>query len=92
MDKEEFTNKIQDAQEDKDTMKAVQLEKTWEERWEWIEANANSYYEDKGHKEGREEAIDDIIKSMLNEQIAYETISKVTGKSIDYIKSIETKE
>ena len=101
MDKDEFTNKVKDAMKDKDTNEAIKLEKTWEERWAWIEANANSYYEDKGHKEGlaegleqgleqgREDKAIEIIENLLIQKINYEIISNVTGKTIDEIKKIE---
>ena len=42
-----------------------------------------------GREEGKEENTISIIKSMLSEKIDYNTISKVTGKTIKEIKEIE---
>ena len=104
-ERSKFVNDIKVASEDKDTWEAVKLEETLEDRFAWIEAFARADERDKslaegleqgieqgieqGREEGREEAKDDMVKSMLSEKLSYEVISKVTGKSIDYIKSIE---
>lgn len=45
---------------------------------------------EKGIEQGKEETIKETIKSMLKEQISYDTISRITKKSIKYIKEIES--
>ena len=44
---------------------------------------------EEGKKEGIKENTESIIKSMIENKIDYETISKVTGKTIEEIKEIE---
>ena len=41
-----------------------------------------------GIVEGRTEAIDDMIKSFIKAGVSIEVVSRATGKSIDYIKTI----
>jgi predicted transposase/invertase (TIGR01784 family) len=41
-----------------------------------------------GRAEGRTEAIDDMIKSFIKAGVSLEVVSRATGKSIDYIKTI----
>ena len=43
-----------------------------------------------GREDGREEAKENLIKNMLRENTDYEYISKITGKTIDEIKQIQS--
>ena len=45
---------------------------------------------EEGRKQGIEQKTINIIKSMLGEKLNYEIISKITGKTIEEIKEIES--
>ena len=80
------------------TLENIKLEDIdWspEERKEWEEWLENSHKEsrEKARAEGLEQGIEQnttaIIKAMLENELDYETISKVTDKTLDEIKKIE---
>ncbi|MGM9882523.1 MAG: hypothetical protein ACI31S_06780 [Bacilli bacterium] len=77
-----------------DSVKNVNSDKKIMEDW-IFEENARLYYEggvDYARKKGFEEGIEDekieVIKNMLKKNIDYNTISEVTGKSVDEIKEM----
>ena len=88
-EKEKFLNTVREVNSDDRILQ------------EWmIEENAKMAYEDDmyaARKEGIEQGIEqgadektiEVIQNMLGENIDYETISKVTGKTIEDIKEIE---
>lgn len=77
------------------TVKEIHYKEDILEDW-MIEQHERWKYEDEmetARQDGIEEGIDannrEVIINMLKENIAYEIISKVTGKKIDEIKEIE---
>ena len=84
-EKKEFLDNVRAANRDEELVAAWRSERN--ERWkrESIENGMRA----EGLKEGEEKEKASIIKSMLNEKIDYNTISKVTGKTIEEIKEIE---
>ena len=44
-----------------------------------------------GLKEGKEQSTIEVIRAMIKNNVSYEFISNVTGKSIEEIKKIENK-
>ncbi len=80
-EKERFLNSIRAVNSDEEIVAAYRNERN--ERWK-RESIENGLRE-----EGKEENTISIIKSMLSEKIDYNTISKITGKTIEEIKEIE---
>lgn len=80
-EKERFLNDIKEKSQDKDTLEAIKFEDNLDYRFKLAEEGA--------YIKGIEQNTIDIIKNMLKNNIDYETISKVTNKSIEEIKEIE---
>ena len=80
-EKERFLNSIRAVNGDEEIVAAYRNERN--ERWK-RESIENGLRE-----EGKEENTISIIKNMLSEKIDYNTISKVTGKTMEEIKEIE---
>ena len=99
-EKEAFLNTVMEAN-NREILKAWNEERN--QIWKEEMTLKNSYKRgiDEGKEEGFQEGIEkglqegieynmvSMIKNMLEEKISYETISKVSGKSIDEIKQIE---
>ena len=60
---------------------------TKEEALEWADWSENTIY-DKGVKIGNQETSEEYIKSMVDNNIDLDTISKITNKTIEEIKEI----
>ncbi len=96
-EKEKFVNDTKDAANNKDTMKAVKLENSLDERIKWIEAIATRNAMEKGIQEGIEKGIQEGIKEttnkiiieMLKRKISPEEIADITEVTIEEIKIIE---
>ena len=80
-EKERFLNSIRAVNGDEEIVAAYRNERN--ERWK-RESIENGLRE-----EGKEENTISIIKNMLSEKIDYNTISKVTGKTMEEIKEIK---
>ena len=95
-EKEVFLNTVMEAN-NREILKAWNEERN--QIWKEEMTLKNSYKRgidegiEKGLQEGMEKGINEeklsTIKNMLKEKISYETISKVSGKSIEEIKEIE---
>lgn len=84
-EKKEFLDNVRATNRDEELVAAWRSERN--ERWK-RESIENGMREE-GLKEGEEKEKTSIIKSMLNEKLDYEFISKITGKTIEEIKEIE---
>ena len=83
-EKEAFLNTVMEAN-NREILKAWNEERN--QIWKEEMTLKNSYK--RGIDEGINEEKLSMIKNMLEEKIGYETISKVSGKSIEEIKEIE---
>ena len=83
-EKEAFLNTVMEAN-NREILKAWNEERN--QIWKEEMILKNSYK--KGIDEGINEEKLSTIKNMFKEKISYETISKVSGKSIEEIKEIE---
>ena len=84
-EREKFLNDIKEKSKDKDVLEGIKFEDNMEYRFKLVEEEA---YE-RGLEQGIEQKTVDIIKSMLDNNISNEIISKVSGKSLEEIKKIE---
>ena len=84
-EKEKFLRDIKEKSKDKDVLEGIKFEDNMEYRFKLVEADA---YE-RGLEQGLEQRTIDIIKSMLENNISNEIISKVSGKSLEEIEEIE---
>ena len=84
-EKKEFLDNVRAANRDEELVAAWRRERN--ERWkrESIENGIREASEEKG----KEEEKISIIKSMLNEKLDYDFISKITGKTTEEVKEIE---
>ena len=84
-EKKEFLDNVRAANRDEELVTAWRRERN--ERWkrESIENGIREEVEEKG----KEEEKISIIKSMLNEKLDYDFISKITGKTTEEVKEIE---
>ena len=101
LEKEKLLSDIKDASQDKDTLKAVRLENSIEDRFRWVEeATRRDTREEvtkevtrevtkEVTKEVTEEVTNKLIKGMLKEKLPYQQISNITGLSVDEIMIIE---
>lgn len=93
LEKEKLLSDIKDASQDKDTLKAVRLENSIEDRFRWVEeATRRDTREEvtkEVTKEVTEEVTNKLIKGMLKEKIPYQQISNITGLSVDEIIMID---
>ena len=84
-EKEQFLNDVERAARDKKIQEDLRLEETLEYRFALVEEDAF----ERGKNLGIEQNTLNIIEEMLNNNIDINTISKVTGKSIDEIEQIK---
>ena len=70
---------------------AEDLFMTTEEALEWADWSENTIY-DKGVKIGNQETSEEYIKSMVDNNIELDIISKITNKTIEEIKDIINKD
>ena len=90
-EKEELLKQVDKASRDEDIQDMISFEKSVEERMNYFAKCAAAEARRETIKEVNNEhikEIDNIIKNMLEENLSYEQISKITGKSIEYIKNI----
>ena len=94
-EKEELLKQVDKASRDEDIQDMISFEKSVEERMNYFAKCAAAEARRETIKEVTKEMnnehakeIDNIIKNMLEENLSYEQISKITGKSIEYIKNI----
>ena len=80
-EKEKFLNDIKEKSKDKDVFEGIKFEDNMEYRFKLVEEDA--------YERGLEQKTIDIIKSMLDNNISNEIISKVSGKSLEEIEEIE---
>ena len=92
-EKDKFLNTVRELNEDEKVVKD----------WMWEENDKLRYYNDleaskeqgieQGIKQGIEQGIEDkskeVVINMLNKNMDYETISEISGKTIEEIKEIE---
>ena len=96
-EKEKFLNDIKEKSKDKDVLEGIKFEDNMEYRFKLVEEDAYERGLEQGLEQGLEKGLEqglvkntiDIIKSMLDNNISNEIISKVSGKSIEEIKEIE---
>ena len=84
-EKEQFLNDVERAARDKKIQEDLRLEDNIEYRFALVEEDAF----ERGKNLGIEQNTLNIIEEMLNNNIDINTISKVTGKSIDEIEQIK---
>ena len=88
-EKDKFLNTVRELNEDEKVVKD----------WMWEENDKLRYYNDleaskeQGIQQGIEQGIEDkskeVVINMLNKNMDYETISEISGKTIEEIKEIE---
>ena len=84
-EKEELRKTYEDINDDSRVLKSWIAEDNI--RWKFEEKEEIGYQT--GKEDGKETATIEMIKNMLNEKIDYNTISKITGKTIEEIQEIE---
>lgn len=87
-EKEKLIDKIEDASSNKETLKAVRLENSLEDRFRYIEAMTRNVTKEETTKEVTKEVTNNIIKSMLKKNITYEDIAEITNTPIETIEKI----
>ena len=88
-EKEKLLSDIKDASQDKDTLKAVRLENSIEDRFRWVEEATRRDTREEVTKEVTKDVTNKLIKAMLKEKLPYQQISNITGLSVDKIIVIE---
>ena len=88
-EKERLLQTIEDVNDDEEIVKAWMLEENARLKYKGEMAYAREEGLEEGIQQGIEQKEFEIIKNMLNKNIDYDTISDITGKSIDEIKLIE---
>lgn len=84
-EKDKFLNTVRELNEDEKVVKD----------WMWEENDKLRYYNDleaskeQGIEQGIEDKSKEVIINMLNKNMDYETISEISGKTIEEIKEIE---
>ena len=88
-EKDKFLNTVRELNEDEKVVKD----------WMWEENDKLRYYNDlkaseeqgieKGIEQGIEGKSKEVVINMLNKNMNYETISEISGKTIEEIKEIE---
>ena len=84
-EKEKFLNTVRELNEDEKVVKD----------WMWEENDKLRYYNDleaskeQGIEQGIEDKSKEVVINMLNKNMDYETISEISGKTIEEIKEIE---
>ena len=95
MSKEEtgvFLDAVDKASSNKEVQEDLRLEKTWEERWQWIEAIARDDMKEKAKKELRGEVTKQVTEELteqitadLTKQVTADVTKQVTADVIDNI-------
>ena len=86
-EKNRLIETIKDTNNDKKVLKKwIALEKA-----KMVYENDIEYAKEQGREEGRETSKLEIIRSMLNKRYDYQSISELTGKTIEEIKEISLK-
>ena len=88
-EKEKFLNDIKEKSKDKNVLEGIKFEDNMEYRFKLVEEDAYERGLEQGLEQGLVKNTIDIIKSMLDNNISNEIISKVSGKSLEEIKEIE---
>ena len=92
-EKEMLIKEIKEKAKDKEILEAVKLENTMEDRFKMIEDLALETGLQQGIEQGIKQGIEqktvELIMNMIVNNIDYDTISKITSKSIEEIKEIE---
>ncbi len=92
-EKEKLIKEIKEKAKDKEILEAVKLENTMEDRFKMIEDLALETGLQQGIEQGIKQGIEqktvELIMNMIVNNIDYDTISKITSKSIEEIKEIE---
>ncbi len=84
-EKDKFLNTVRELNEDEKVVKD----------WMWEENDKLRYYNDleaskeQGIQQGIEDKSKEVVINMLNKNMDYETISEISGKTIEEIKEIE---
>lgn len=84
-EKDKFLNTVRELNEDEKVVKD----------WMWEENDKLRYYNDleaskeQGIEQGIEDKSKEVVINMLNKNMDYETISEISGKTIEEIKEIE---
>lgn len=84
-EKDKFLNTVRELNEDEKVVKD----------WMWEENDKLRYYNDleaskeQGIEQGIEDKSKEVVINMLNKNMDYETISEISGKTIEEIKGIE---
>ena len=87
----EFLNDIKEKASDKDIKEALKFEDNIEYRFDLVREDALEKGISQGISQGIEQNIIKTIKEMLKNNVDFDLISKVTGKSIEEIKEIQEK-
>ena len=95
-EKDNFLNQVKDMSKDKDILDAVKLEDNIEYRFDLVREDALERGISQGILQGITQGVEqnklDIIKQMLKKNIDIPTISSITGKSIEEIEKMASKE
>ena len=80
-EKDKFLNTVRELNEDEKVVKD----------WMWEENDKLRYYNDleASKEQGIEDKSKEVVINMLNKNMDYETISEISGKTIEEIKEIE---
>ena len=83
-EKEKFLNDVKLKASDKEVQESLRLEDNIDYRFDLVREDAF----ERGVNQGIEQGIEQTIISMFQKNISLETISDITGKSINEIKKI----
>ena len=96
-EKEHFLNTVREANDDRKILREWQLQDAKLKIIEENNAEKRRIHKEgikQGKKEGKiegaEESKKEVVINMLNEGMNYDIISKITGKTIEEIKEIES--
>ena len=91
-EKEHFLNTVREANDDRKILREWQLQDAKLKIIEENNAEKRRIHNEGiklGKEEGAEESKKEVIINMLKKKLDYDTISEVTGKTIEEIKEIE---
>ena len=92
-EKEHFLNTVREANDDRKILREWQLQDAKLKIIEENNAEKRRIHNEGiklGKEEGAEESKKEVITNMLKKKLDYDTISEVTGKTIEEIKEIES--
>ena len=92
-EKEHFLNTVREANDDRKILREWQLQDAKLKIIEENNAEKRRIHNEGiklGKEEGAEESKKEVIINMLKKKLDYDTISEVTGKTIEEIKEIES--